>query len=48
MRLMWMDRAGRELGAVGDPAVYLGFALSSDDRRVATSLATGTMENRDI
>lgn len=47
-RLTWMDRTGRELGPLGDPATYQGLALSSDERRVATVLSTGTPENQDI
>jgi Tol biopolymer transport system component/predicted Ser/Thr protein kinase len=46
--LVWMDRAGRELGTVGDPEIYLNLALSSDERRVAVAFASGTPENLDI
>jgi eukaryotic-like serine/threonine-protein kinase len=46
--LVWMDRAGRELGSVGEPAAYFSLALSSDERRVAVAAASGTPENRDI
>jgi Tol biopolymer transport system component len=43
-----MDRAGRELGTLGEPAAYFSLALSSDERRVAVAAASGTPENRDI
>ena len=48
MRLTWFDRSGRTLGTLGDPATYLGLSLSSDDKRVAVSVATSAPENRDI
>jgi Tol biopolymer transport system component len=47
-RLTWMDRAGRELGTFGDPGMYEGIALSSDDRRIAVTVSAGVPENRDI
>ena len=47
-RLTWMDRAGRELGTIGDPAARLSMSLSSDERRVAVTLVGGPPENRDI
>ena len=47
-RLTWMDRSGRELGAVGDAAAYEGLAMSPDERRVAVVVSTGMPENRDI
>ena len=47
-RLTWVDRAGRQLGTIGEPAVYQSLALSSDERRVAVAFASGTPENLDI
>ena len=47
-RLAWTDRAGRQLGTIGDPAPYQSLALSPDERRVAVVLTSGTPENRDI
>jgi Tol biopolymer transport system component len=47
-RLTWMDRAGRQLGTVGDPDMYAGFVLSPDERRIAVDISSGTPENRDI
>jgi Tol biopolymer transport system component len=34
----WFDRAGKRLGAVGEPGEYATFRLSLDGRHVATSL----------
>jgi Tol biopolymer transport system component len=34
-RLAWFDRAGKELGTVGEPALYRNPALSPDDLRAA-------------
>jgi eukaryotic-like serine/threonine-protein kinase len=34
-RLVWFDRAGREVGGLGAPTDYWQVALSPDDRRVA-------------
>ena len=34
----WFDRAGKRLGAVGEPDEYFTFRLSPDGRRVATLL----------
>jgi len=47
-RLTWVDRAGRQLGTIGDPAAYQSIALSSNERRVAVSFVSGTPENLDI
>jgi hypothetical protein len=47
-RLTWVDRAGRPLGTIGEPATYQSLALSSDERRVAVAFASGTPENLDI
>jgi Tol biopolymer transport system component len=47
-QLTWLDRTGKIVGTVGEPAAYLSMALSPDDRRVAVSQATGVPENRDI
>ena len=44
-----MDRGGRELSTVGDPARYEHLAMSPDERRIAvTFVGSGTPENRDI
>src|SRR5476651_1771314 len=38
-RLVWFDRAGKELGTVGEPALYRNPALSPDDTRAAVGVA---------
>jgi serine/threonine protein kinase/Tol biopolymer transport system component len=37
-QLTWMDRTGRVLGTVGEPATYANLALAPDEQRVAVSL----------
>jgi serine/threonine protein kinase/Tol biopolymer transport system component len=37
-QLVWYDRTGRRLAAVGTPAQYRGIALSSDNKRIAVHL----------
>jgi serine/threonine protein kinase/Tol biopolymer transport system component len=39
-RLAWFDRAGKPLGTVGDPGVYINLDLSRDDSKVAVSELT--------
>jgi len=45
-RLTWMDRTGRTLGTVGEPAMFTSIALSSDERRIVAGITAG--DNRDI
>jgi Tol biopolymer transport system component/DNA-binding winged helix-turn-helix (wHTH) protein len=47
-QLTWFDRGGQVLGTSGDPAPYVGVALSPDERRAAVTLETGSPENVDI
>ena len=47
-QLTWFDRGGQVLGTSGDPAPYVGIALSPDERRAAVTLETGSPENVDI
>jgi Tol biopolymer transport system component len=40
-RLTWFDRTGKELGAVGEPALYRGdIALAPDETRAAVAIGT--------
>ena len=47
-RLVWRDRAGRELGQVGEPAEYLTTGLSPDGQRVAVAVVGGDGGNVDL
>ena len=51
-RLTWFDRAGRVLATLGEapyiPTPGRHVALSSDEKRVAVALESGSPENRDI
>ena len=38
-QLKWLDRTGKEVGALGEPNVYVLSRISADGRRVATSRA---------
>ena len=42
VRLMWMDRSGKELEQVGEPGPYRGVELSPDERRLAVHRHDGT------
>jgi Tol biopolymer transport system component len=35
LQLAWLDRSGREVGIVGEPATFRGLELSPDDRLIA-------------
>ena len=39
VRLTWVDRAGRDVGSLGDPASYIGVAISPDSRHVLSNAA---------
>ncbi len=47
-RLAWLDRNGRELGRLGEPARYGQFSLARDGRRVAVEVWNQEMGNRDL
>src|SRR5208337_2859909 len=46
--LTWMDRSGKELGSIGDPAVMANPSLSPDGSRVAVDIADLKANNVDI
>jgi serine/threonine protein kinase len=46
--LQWVDRSGRKLGAVGEPADYSNPALSPDNRRLAIGIRDPQTNTRDI
>lgn len=41
-QLVWIDRAGKRIGPLGDPAAHGAIELSPDGRRVATQVMAGT------
>ena len=47
-RLVWLDREGRGIGTLGEPAAYGDLFLSQDGRRVAVSIDTGGATKRDV
>ncbi len=47
-QIAWADRGGRSLGAVGAPGLFIGFALSPDDKRVALDLVNLDPGGREI
>jgi len=46
--LVWLDRAGKELGKVGGPDMYLDLALSPDGTRIAYALNDSRTDTHDI
>jgi Tol biopolymer transport system component len=46
--LTWMDRAGKELGRVGEPGVMCNPSLSPDDSRVVLDISDEKANNIDI
>jgi len=47
-RITWIDRQGRTLGTVGEPAAYSNPALSPDERQLAVDIREPRTEKRDI
>ena len=47
-RLIWRDRSGREIGAVGAPAVFRYPRLSPDGSGIAVAVADSRLGTRDI
>ena len=46
--LTWMDRSGKELGRIGDPAIVANPTLSPDGSRVAVDISDEKANNVDI
>jgi len=46
--LVWLDRAGRRLGTVGEPGDYSTPDLSPDEKRIAVSMREGSKSDTDI
>jgi Tol biopolymer transport system component len=47
-QLAWIDREGRRLGTVGEPADYGDVVMSPDGRRTAVTVLDGSLNTRDI
>ncbi len=47
-KLLWMDRSGKELGQLGDPAMYYDARILPDGRQVAVSLYDPLNRNIDL
>jgi Tol biopolymer transport system component len=47
-QLVWLDRDGRRLGTLGEPADYGDIVLSPDGRRAAVSVLDAAVNTRDI
>ena len=47
-QLMWRDRAGNEVGALGDPAAYATFDIGPDPNRIVFDVFDDQTENRDL
>jgi eukaryotic-like serine/threonine-protein kinase len=47
-QLTWMDRAGKELGHVGEPAIMANPSLSPDGSRVAVDISDQKANNVDV
>jgi len=47
-QLLWRDRAGRELGQVGEPAEYRSTSFSPDGKRVAVAVVDSNAANLDV
>jgi dipeptidyl aminopeptidase/acylaminoacyl peptidase len=47
-KLLWMDRTGKEIGGLGDPAAYYDQRISADGQKVAVSLFDPSARTIDI
>jgi Tol biopolymer transport system component len=47
-QLVWFDRSGKQLGTVGEPAIYSNPSLSADDKRLAVGILDPKTRMRDI
>jgi Tol biopolymer transport system component len=47
-RLAWIGRDGKTIGNLGDSAVFFGAALAPDEERVAITIETGPLRDRDV
>ena len=47
-QLVWRDRAGKQVGTIGEIAFYSSLVLSRDGSRAAVAIAAGNPLNRDV
>jgi len=47
-KLLWLDRTGKELGALGDPVTYYELRISPDGQKVVVDLFDPTSRNIDL
>jgi eukaryotic-like serine/threonine-protein kinase len=47
-RLLWLDRTGKQIGAVGDPGMYANPRLSPDGTKLAVAVADASRAATDI
>jgi Tol biopolymer transport system component len=47
-QLLWLDRSGKQMGALGDPALYTDLELSPDGKRASVSITDQSGKGRDI
>jgi Tol biopolymer transport system component len=47
-QLLWLDRSGKQIGALGDPALYSDLELSPDGKRASVSISDQAGKGRDI
>jgi eukaryotic-like serine/threonine-protein kinase len=47
-QMIWHDRTGKRLGAVGEPADYSNPSLSPDDKRLAVDIRSPETKKRDL
>jgi Tol biopolymer transport system component/tRNA A-37 threonylcarbamoyl transferase component Bud32 len=47
-RLVWLDRAGKEIGTLGTPAVLTGFRISPDGGRAAVAIEDRRIGTSDV
>ncbi len=47
-KLLWMDRTGKEVGALGDPVTYYELRISPDGQKVAVDLFEAASRNIDV
>ena len=47
-QLVWFDRTGKQIGVLGDPAVYSDLELSPDGKRASVSIPDQAGKGRDI